>query len=423
MTVERFPPPLGDAAYHGVIGEIVREIAPQTEADPVGILAILLSGLGNALGRTVRAMVVGEEHPARLNIVLVGKSREGAKGSAQGVAEKLLSVAVPGWYRTARASGLSTGEGLIKAVRDERRVQQPVRQSGKRNAPIIGYEEVIEDAGVADKRKWIVETEFGRTIKVLSRESNTLSPLIRDCWDGRNLQTLTSGNPYQAIEPHISIVGHITPEELKRYLQETEIANGFANRFLWFMVRRTQLLPDGDMLDPARLGYWGTLLGGILEDAGERITQVMRRDEEARAKWHLVYGEFAQGVSGLLGTVLSRAEAQVLRLSVIYAALDVSPVITLAHLNAALALWTYCHNSAVCIFGDDTGDPVINTILAVLREGAKSTTELSNHFSRHHPQLGDTLELLVERGLLRTYDIPTKGKPRTMWALAEQEEA
>jgi hypothetical protein len=45
---EVWPPALVDAAYHGIIGEIVHEIAPHTEADPVGILAVLLSGIGNA---------------------------------------------------------------------------------------------------------------------------------------------------------------------------------------------------------------------------------------------------------------------------------------------------------------------------------------------------------------------------------------
>ena len=49
-----------------------------------------------------------------------------------------------------------------------------------------------------------------------------------------------------------------------------------------------------------------------------------------------------RGHSGLYGAVTSRAEAQVVRLSLIYALLDCSPVIRQEHLLAALALWEYC---------------------------------------------------------------------------------
>ena len=41
-----------------------------------------------------------------------------------------------------------------------------------------------------------------------------------------------------------------------------------------------------------------------------------------------------------------------LRLSVIYAALDGSDMIEVCHLEAALAVWRYCETSAHLIFGD-----------------------------------------------------------------------
>jgi hypothetical protein len=383
-------------------------------------LAVLLSGIGNALGRSAHALVIGKPHHARINAVLVGKTREGAKGSAQGAAEAVLAQALPGWHRLRRVTGLSTGEGLIKAVRDERIDKEPIRDKGKN---IVGYQDVIVDSGVQDKRLWVVEEEFARVIKVMQRETNTLSALIRDAWDGGNLQTLTSGNPYLATEPHITIIGHITPEELKRYLGATEVANGFANRFLWWLVRRSQLLPDGDTLDPARLRYWGEQLGAVVEEVRERLIFPLRRDDAAREKWHRVYPRFGEGVTGLLGAVLSRAEAQTLRLSVLYAALDLSPVIGLDHLNAALAIWEYCHNSALVIFGDETGDPVMDTILAALKDGPKTTTELHNRFSRNlaADQMTDTLELLQERGLVTGVEIPTGGRPRVLWTLVPDE--
>src|SRR5437763_14431983 len=84
----------------------------------------------------------------------------------------------------------------------------------------------------------------------------------------------------------------------------------------------------------------------------------MKRDAQARSLWYQVYEKLSDGKPGLLGAVTSRAEAQVMRLACLYALLDCSTVISRKHLEAALALWQYCENSARFIFGDDLGDPV-----------------------------------------------------------------
>ena len=49
-----------------------------------------------------------------------------------------------------------------------------------------------------------------------------------------------------------------------------------------------------------------------------------------------IYPKLSAGEPGLLGAVLARAEAHVLRLSLLYAALDRAPAVTPAHLVAAL---------------------------------------------------------------------------------------
>jgi hypothetical protein len=90
-------------------------------------------------------------------------------------------------------------------------------------------------------------------------------------------------------------------------------------------------------------------------------------------------------VPGLLGAVTSRAEAQVVRLSMIYALLDGSAVIKKAHLRAALAVWHYCNDSARCIFGSSLGDPIADRVLGELRKnlGGLSRTEIRGIFSRN----------------------------------------
>src|SRR5215218_2156601 len=102
-----------------------------------------------------------------------------------------------------------------------------------------------QDEGAKDKRLLVVASELASVLKVMNREGNTLSPVIRQAWDGNTLQIMTKNSPARATGSHISIIGHITKEELLRHLNETESANGFANRFLWLMVRRSKELPFG----------------------------------------------------------------------------------------------------------------------------------------------------------------------------------
>ena len=56
-----------------------------------------------------------------------------------------------------------------------------------------------------------------------------------------------------------------------------------------------------------------------------------------------------------------------MRLALVYALLDCSPYIEPVHLNAALALWSYCEASAHFIFGGALGDATADEALKALR--------------------------------------------------------
>ncbi len=64
----------------------------------------------------------------------------------------------------------------------------------------------------------------------------------------------------------------------------------------------------------------------------------MRRDEAAEALWAKAYERLGADPGGLLGGATNRGEAQVVRLSLLFAVLDCSSVIREAHLRAALAV-------------------------------------------------------------------------------------
>ena len=76
---------------------------------------------------------------------------------------------------------------------------------------------------------------------------------------------------------------------------------------------------------------------------------------DAREVWEHVYATLSQGKPALLGAILGRAEAQTVRLALIYALLDGSDHIGVEHLNAALSVWSFCESSAAYIFSGVAG--------------------------------------------------------------------
>ena len=56
-----------------------------------------------------------------------------------------------------------------------------------------------------------------------------------------------------------------------------------------------------------------------------------------------------------------------LRLAMIYAALDRSGEIADTHVHAALALWRFCDHSAAYLFGASVGDRDADAILEALK--------------------------------------------------------
>ena len=285
---------------------------------------------------------------------MVGQSSKARKGTSAGRVHAVVQLVDEQWLTSRVKGGLSSGEGLINEVRDEVK-----KWNGKE-----GTWEVV-DPGVFDKRLMVNEPEFAGALLAADRHGNVLSPIIRKAWDGGKLETLTKSSPLCATGSHISIIGHITTEELRARLTRTDSANGFANRFLFALVKRSKELPFGGALGDDVIAGLGDRLKNAVEIAAR--TGRVGWSSAAADKWASVYSQLSAGQGGLLGAVTSRAEAQVVRLALVYTLLDGQTEIGIPHLRAALAVWEYCEASAAFIFGDSFGDAVADDILRALQ--------------------------------------------------------
>lgn len=253
-------PQLAEEAYHGPAGDTVKILQPYTEADPVSLLISFLAEFGVMVGRDPHLVLDGSYHPLLTFPVLVGKTAKSRKGSSGKRIKSIVEAADQTWTRGRYKGTLSSGEGLVWAVRD------PVYQE-KDGEPALA------DTGVTDKRIYLVQSEFGAVLRVMARDGNSLSGVIRDAWDGEDLAPMTKGNRIRATAPHVGIVGHVTADELLRHLTDTEACNGFGNRFIWFLVRRSKEIPFPSVPDQSNVNPLIIRLRQAL-DASKAVRQI-----------------------------------------------------------------------------------------------------------------------------------------------------
>jgi hypothetical protein len=196
------------------------------------------------------------------------------------------------------------------------------------------------------------------------------------------------------------------------------------NRFLFLFMsaRRSKALPfGGEPIKPDVQEGFIRRLGTAVERA--RRFGAVGMAPSARDAWRAVYARLSEGYPGLFGAVTGRAEAQCLRLALVYALMDGVDQIGREHLLAALAIWERAEASARFIFGDALGDPIADQVLNALRTARPDSitrTGISKLLGKHQTaeRIGAALALLEKRGLASRETVRTEGAPAEHWRAA-----
>ena len=399
-----FPVP-NEKCFYGLAGDFVRLVEPHTEASRMALLAQFLVYFGNIAGRFAFFKVEGDKQFTNCFCVLVGKTATGRKGTSFGRVKEVFRGLDEYHEKESLVSGLASGEGLLYHIRDA------VIKDGKDG-------ETVVDTGVSDKRLLVVEAEFANVLRVQGREGNTLSAFIRNLWDSGTARSLTKNSPLRTTNAHVSIIGHITKDELLVTLSEVEAANGYANRFMFFAVERDKFLPFGSDIDEIETGKLRSRIKKAIAFA--KNIEKMDFTSEASKLWASSYERLETSRFGYLAKVTQRASPYVLRLSCIFALLDQSDKIKRIHLETALSVWQYSEDSARFVFGERLDNLTAERILTALKENQENgltRTEIRDLFDRHisNEKLNAALAFLLENGLAEPQKEETKGRAKEIW--------
>jgi Protein of unknown function (DUF3987) len=343
-------PPLPEAAFHGLAGDVARILSEETGADSGGVLLVFLTMLGNAIGPEPHVAFGFHRQSARLFAVIVGDAATGGKGTILSVVERLFAEADPGWYQHRILTGLQSPQAMIDKV---------------------------ADGPQGDGRLLIVESELARLVSRIVSSGTEFSAQLRNAYDGRTLENTTrrrsgGGMTVRASHAHIGLIGQITPEELLKLHGRLKDAGGLETRIVFSLVaRRTEVnpfsppSPDREALvdrlrttiessrthvieqtDP--ISQFLCLERGIQPSVEMPVALSIREGwPSIRSRLPILSSDFR--------AMARRAETHVIRLALTYAIADGSTLVSQAHIDAAIALWSYCARSTERIFGTPIG--------------------------------------------------------------------
>lgn len=342
VGVHRNAPYAHRDCLYGLVGEVACAGSDGTETNPYAIAANFIAYLSCAIGRGAYLPVGNTWHHARLFCLHVGRSGRGRKGDAVQLIlriDQALRELDDRFAPQIHRGGLSSREGLVALMHDGYR-------QGKQ-----------EIAAIADKRLWVVESEFANVLHQGRREGNTLSAALRDCWDGVSLKPATKSNRLYASHPHVCLSGAISPGELTGLMTTRELTNGFANRFLMIWAERSQILPFPKATPQGTVDALTRRVWSILKFVGaDRHDQrdSLRIELSAQAQWR--YGQLYRTElnedlgNDVVSNMLERRAPMLLRLAMLFALTDLQARVDVPHIDAAMAWMHYATASVRYVF-------------------------------------------------------------------------
>jgi len=360
-----------DAALTGAVGEWVLAAAPHTEADPAALLISALVACGVVVGGRPHLWAGDARQSASLFAVVVADTPKANRGLSWSATRRLLEVLDPEVARRQVRTGLGDGRPLLDTLHSAAVPDRHHR--GER---------------LSDPTRVLVhDPSFTRTLALAGRPASEVPLLVRSAWDGQPIE-LVHGR-HRVEHHHIGIVAHATADQLAEHLSLSDPSVSFVNRFVFVVARRQPPLLDEGNIPASVVAAHGTRLRDNLRLAAG--FSPLERAPDAEERWHEAYPELAgDDPGGLLGIMVARAARHTMRFALVHAASEASERIELRHLEAALALWAYCRESAAevsSLRATGTTDLASELLSALEAAGGRglSLSDQLDHFGRNVP--------------------------------------
>lgn len=384
-SAEDFPEEPEDAAFDGVMGEMINDLAYGTDASTVGLLGALIAFCG--------AMLPGSAYFHRQQtsspfMALVGESSVGRKGTAMTRVADAMSSAIGGAeVHRAVLDGINSGEGLVNSLAS--------RAYGGQAVTGLVFEE-----------------EYASLIASRGREGSTLDPKMRQAFDGGPLSNRRARDSQIVNPPYWlpAIIG-ITPSELRQRLDSVALTNGSANRWLYLPVTRRKRLSDGSPPE------FSPDIAAMLRDKHRQAQRspLSLTVDPIVSQTLSDYSDFLPNATyGLSRDLSKRLPIIAFRIALVHAIVDGSSSVGIDHLNRALALTEYARRGMGWVFGDTIGNADANLLYRQLvQKGGLSANTITRGIIRDPIRRQAAIDELCRIGKAQVVTVSTNGRARS----------
>ncbi|NRQ30516.1 hypothetical protein HII36_01475 [Nonomuraea sp. NN258] len=309
-----------------MFGSITSALDPYTEGDRTGVLVSLMAGFSAYIGNGPAVETGKGASPLMFWPVLCGPSGLGRKGTATGIASRVLEAAFRTFSEDNTVHGLpATGLGFIGEL-DERSANGTAQ-------PVLFLEEEMD------------------TFITNARRDTKVGVYLRKAWDGQTISHKTKHDDVKIRRPHVAIIGHVQPKNWAAISGSRDATGGTYNRFFPVWVYQSKTLPVFEATDTAQvIRACARALREVADWARDADTvTVPRHVAQVFETTHRPICEALTNGSEELSQYTERAMAYMVRLAALYALADQREEISVADFDAALALVTYSVESVAYI--------------------------------------------------------------------------
>ena len=408
----RVPPEAYGGMFPGLLKEAVTLCCGQSEASPVAVAANCLVYFSALIGPCIYLPIGNERRKLNEFFLMAGETAMGKGASLHGV--RLVFVQTEQCLSRHLADRRKNGESADIDKYPKLKIHTGGLSSGE------GLAAALDDDEVTDKRLLAFEPEFGNIMSQCQRQGNTLSPILRNAYDGVDIKPLTKRNRVQVTDPYICLMANTTAQEFNDHdMAKMLHSNGLLNRFmiLWQHPENTVPFPaPATDEDIARLA--GEFADRILfarhysYQTHHRKVQPrpLSLDNAAKDYWSTRYNKLINSADCNQVKLLTRRHRlHALLLASFFALLDYRTSISADDIHTALDWCAYSRRSVVYICNSQAeqyqaegisllSEKLLFAIRNIYKEQGRCTASDLYHWFRNklkRQQMQASLELLL----------------------------
>lgn len=324
-------PQIPAIAWRGLFKDYQDMVAATTEAADAFHYAAFLQVFGCTIGRRLHVYHAGKQFP-NFYACLVGRSGLTRKDTTWSRAEAVLNAL--------HAYSEDNPSPPFKAVRG-----------------IRSYEGLLDELSGERKVRLI---QLGELLSLLAKAKQdsigNIIPALTELYDMKDIinPPVHQKDIKPAREPFLSIIAGTTQDWLQKALTERDIYGGFANRWLYFCGLPKEPMPNPPKVDKEKRNKLVQELNQIRDWAEDVPNEEITTSSEANTLFENYYREYYRRCQqpGLIPTLIVRIQDFIWKIALLYAAGDMSEVISKDHLEAAIAVGNYLEASVAEVFAN-----------------------------------------------------------------------